>query len=198
MSATGITLNAFRFNSAVNHLMFAGRRGRVYDRLVRLSGVREGDTVLDVGTSSGYLAFRLAAAAGPEGHVVGIDPASPAIAHARRHARPGMTFTVGIAQDLSLPDASFDLVTCTLALHHIPARQRQAALAEMYRVTRPGGRLLLADLAPLLAGPAGHRPRPDGSPGPLGNLASAAGYQVESAGRLPLLTYLVATRPPGD
>ncbi len=52
---TGITLNAFRLNTAVNHVMFGGRRGRVYGRLVALSGVRPGDAVLDVGSSSGYL-----------------------------------------------------------------------------------------------------------------------------------------------
>ena len=186
---TGITLRAFRFNAAANHLMFAGRRGRVYDRIVALSGVQPGDSVLDVGSSSGYLTGRLAAAAGPSGQVTGVDPAEPAIAYARRHARPGMTFTVGVAQDLGLPDASFDIVTCTLAIHHIPARQRQAAFAEMYRVTRPGGRLLTADLAPLLH--FGGRPEPQATAAdPLRDLATAAGYQVDSvrqaaAARLP-------------
>ena len=139
---TGITLRAFRFNAAANHLMFAGRRGRVYDRIVVLSGVQPGDSVLDVGSSSGYLTGRLAAAAGPAGRVTGVDPSEPAIAYARRHAPPGMTFTVGVAQDLGLPDASFDVVTCTL------------------------------------------------------DLAAAAGYQVDSAGQLPLLRYIVAVRPP--
>lgn len=38
-----------------------------------------------------------------------------------------MTFTVGVAQDLDLPDSSFDVVTCTLAIHHVPARKREAA-----------------------------------------------------------------------
>jgi ubiquinone/menaquinone biosynthesis C-methylase UbiE len=192
---TGITLRAFRLNTAANHIMFAGRRGRVYDRIVVLSGVRPGDSVLDVGSSSGYLAFRLAAAAGPSGRVTGVDPSEPAIAYARRHARPGMTFTVGIAQDLGLPDASFDVVTCTLAMHHIPARQRQAAFAEMYRVTKPGGRLLTADMAPLLHLGERSAPRPTAAAGALGDLADAAGYQVESVGQLPLLHYIVAVRP---
>jgi SAM-dependent methyltransferase len=193
--STGITLRAFRFNAAVNHLMFAGRRGRVYDRIVVLSGVQPGDSVLDVGSSSGYLTFRLAAAAGPSGRVTGVDPSQPAIAYARRHARPGLVFTVGVAQDLGLPDASFDVVTCTLAMHHIPARQRQAAFAEMYRVTRPGGRLLTADLAPLLHSGWRRGQRAVAGAGPLQDLAAAAGYQVESAGRLPLLHYIVAVRP---
>ena len=54
--------------------MFAGCRGRVYDRIVVLSGVQPGDSVLDVGSSSGYLTGRLAAAAGPSGRVTGVDP----------------------------------------------------------------------------------------------------------------------------
>jgi ubiquinone/menaquinone biosynthesis C-methylase UbiE len=192
---TGITLRAFRLNAAVNHIMFAGRRGRVYDRIVALSGVRPGDSVLDVGSSNGYLTCRLAAVAGPSGLVTGVDPSEPAIAYARRHARPGLTFTVGVAQDLGLPDEAFDVVTCTLAMHHIPARQRPAAIAEMYRVTRPGGRVLIADMAPLLH--FGGRPEPQDAAAadPLRALAAAAGYQVESVGKLPLLRYIVAVRP---
>ena len=192
--STGITLRAFRVNAAMNHIMFTGRRGRVYDRLVVLSGVRPGDSVLDVGSSSGYLASRLAAA-GPSVRVTGVDPSEPAIAYARRHARPGMTFTVGVAQHLDLPDASFDVVTCTLALHHIPKRQRPAAFAEMYRVTKPGGRLLTADLTPAPyfhgRGPGPDAPDSD----PMGELATTAGYQIESWGKLPLLRYIVAVRP---
>jgi ubiquinone/menaquinone biosynthesis C-methylase UbiE len=193
--STGITLRAFRFNAAANHIMFAGRRGRVYDRIVVLSGVQPGDSVLDVGSSSGYLTFRLAAAAGLSGRVTGVDPSQPAIAYARRHARPGLVFTVGVAQDLGLPDASFDVVTCTLAMHHIPARQREAAFAEMYRVTRPGGRLLTADMAPLLRSGGRREQRAAAGAGPLQDLAARAGYQVESAGQLPLLHYIVAVRP---
>lgn len=192
---TGITLRAFRLNAAMNHLMFTGRRGRVYDQIVVLSGVRPGDSVLDVGSSSGYLATRLAAV-DPSVRVTGVDPSAPAIAYARRHAQPGMTFTVGVAQDLRQPDASFDLVTCTLAMHHIPRRQRPAAVAEMYRVTRPGGRLLLADLAPVPHSRGRSGPRQDmAETDPLGDLAAAAGYHVESWGKLPLLRYLVAVRP---
>ena len=197
--ATGITLRAFRVNAALNHLMFTGRRARVYDRIVALSGVRPGDSVLDVGSSNGYLATRLAAA-GPAIRVTGVDPSEPAIAYARRHARPGMTFTVGVAQDLHLPDASFDVVTCTLALHHLPRRQRPAALAEMYRVTKPGGRLLTADLAPVLhardrlTGPGGLGADPAWTD-PQADLAAAAGFQIESFGKLPLLRYIVAVRP---
>ena len=129
----------------MSQIAFGGRRRRVYRRIVSLAGVRPGDAVLDVGCSGGYLARKLADAAGPSGRVTGVDPSQAAITYARRRATGAMTFTVGVAQDLPLPDASFDAVTCTLAMHHVPARQRAAAFRDMYRVTKSGGRLLVAD-----------------------------------------------------
>jgi SAM-dependent methyltransferase len=199
-TGTGTTIDRFRLNEVVSQIAFGGRRGRVYRRIVSLSGVRPGDSVLDVGSSSGYLARKLAAAAGPAGRVTGVDPSGAAIAHAQRRASRTMTFTVGTAQNLDLPDACFDVVTCTLALHHIPARKREAAIREMYRVTKPGGHLLLADFdpsrRPFPLHPGGRRMRhAAGTVGALEELAMAAGYQIESAGRLPLLRFTLATRP---
>jgi ubiquinone/menaquinone biosynthesis C-methylase UbiE len=197
---TGTTIDRFRLNELVSQVAFGGRRGAVYRRMVALAGVRPGAAVLDVGCSSGYLARKLAAAAGPDGHVTGVDPSEPAIAYARRRALPAMTFTVAVAQDLPLPDESFDVVTATLALHHVPARKREAALREMFRVTRPGGRLLAADFdpsrQPFPLHPGGRRMRRvTAAVGALEDLAAAAGYRVESSGRLPLLRYVVAVRP---
>jgi ubiquinone/menaquinone biosynthesis C-methylase UbiE len=197
---TGTTIERFRLNEIVSQLAFAGRRGRVYRRIVALAGVRPGDAVLDVGCSAGYLARKLATAVAPAGRVTGVDPSATAIGYARQRARPGLTFSTGTAQELGQPDASFDVVTCTLALHHVPARQRAAAVAEMYRVTRPGGRLLLADFdpgrRPAPLHPGGRRMRHAAATvGSLADLASAAGYQAESAGTLPLLRYVTAIRP---
>jgi ubiquinone/menaquinone biosynthesis C-methylase UbiE len=197
--AHGTTIDRFRLNELVSQAAFAGRRGRVYRRITALAAVRPGDAVLDVGCSAGYLARKLAAVAKP-GQVTGVDPSEAAISYARRHARPATTFTVGSAQDLPVPDTSFDVVTCTLALHHIPARRLQDALAEMYRVTKPGGRLLLADFdparPPFPLHPGARRTRhATASVGPLEDLATEAGYQVESTGTLPLLRYVTAVRP---
>lgn len=125
---TGTTIDHFLLNELVSQIAFGGRRRSVYRRIVSLAGVRPGDSVLDVGCSSGYLARKLAA--GGAGHVTGVDPSEAAIAYARRRAPGAMTFTVGVAQDLPLPDSSFDVVTCTLAIHHVPARKREAAFAE--------------------------------------------------------------------
>ena len=197
----GTTLDQFRLNALVSQLAFGGRRRRVYRRITALSGTRPGDRVLDVGSSSGYLARMLAAAAGPTGAVTGLDPAAAAIAYARRRGPANATFRTGVAQDLSaFGDGSFDVVTSTLAIHHVPARQRQAALREMYRVTRPGGRLLIADfdpdrpILPLHRG-AARMKHAAASTGPLDELAAQAGYQLQAQGTVPLLRYIVAIRP---
>ncbi len=197
---TGTTLDRFRLNAVVTQIAFGGRRRRVYRRVVTLSGTKPGDRVLDIGSSSGYLVRMLAGAAGPSGAVTGIDPSEAAIAAARRRAPANVTFLTGVAQDLSaFPDASFDVVTSTLAIHHVPARKRQDAFREMYRVTRPGGRLLVADLDPsrrVLPRHCGaaRMQRAAASTGPLDELAASAGYQVQDHGTLPLLRYVAAVR----
>jgi ubiquinone/menaquinone biosynthesis C-methylase UbiE len=133
----------YEFGAAVG---FLGRRRKVYDGLVSLSGARPGDRVLDVGCGTGYFTRRAAHAVGPDGHAVGIDPSDQVIAYATRHAPANCTFRVAGAQALPEEDGSFDVVISSLAVHHLPAEDRPGALAEMHRVLRPGGRLLLADL----------------------------------------------------
>ena len=111
------------------------------------AGVKAGDRVLDVGCGPGYFVRMLAEAIGPTGSAVGIDAAPEMIDYARRKARhlSNCRFGSGSAEALPFPDASFDVVVSSLMLHHLPDELRLQAAAEMKRVLRPGGAVLLAD-----------------------------------------------------
>ena len=119
-----------------------GRRGHqlrasIADRLK----LHPGDRVLDVGSGTGRLAVVLAQRVGPTGSVTGIDPSKEMVARATAKARSAevpVTFQEAFAQQLPFAGASFDAVTCTLALHHVADPDRPTAVAEMYRVLRPG------------------------------------------------------------
>jgi ubiquinone/menaquinone biosynthesis C-methylase UbiE len=196
----GARLDRVRLNEMVTHMAFGGRRRRVYARITALSGARPGDQVLDVGCGGGYLARVLAATVGPDGRVTGIDPSAAAVSYARRRAPANCSFAIGVAQSLDLPDRSFDVVTSTLAAHHIPDEERATAFGEMFRVLRPGGALLAADFRP---GGRRHTPhafasaKRHGSAIPLEELATAAGFRIEARGELPVLRYIRAVRPLG-
>lgn len=195
-SPHGATIERPRVYGLVHMLGFLGRRRSVYTRIVELSGTQPGDRVLDVGCNGGYLARLLAARVGPNGRVTGVDPASKAIAYARRHAPSTCTFVVGAAQSLDLADRTFDVVTSTLALHHVREPDRPAALTEMYRVLRPGGRLLLADFRQSGHSAPFHRSAAHQHASiPLDQRVAAAGFDIESTGDLPMLRYVQAVRP---
>lgn len=133
------------------------RQGEVYARmrqttdaralagLVKLSGAGPEDGVLDVACGPGFLTMAFAERAR---EAVGLDATPTFLRLAREEAaRRGLgnvRFEEGDAEALPFPDASFDAVACRAAFHHFPRPER--VLAEMKRVARPGGRLLVADL----------------------------------------------------
>jgi ubiquinone/menaquinone biosynthesis C-methylase UbiE len=143
----GITIGTPRLYDLSAPVFFFGTRRRSYRSLMAAAGVKPGDRVLDVGCGPGYFVRMLAEAVGPTGSAVGIDAAPEMIDYARSKARrlSNCRFESGSAESLPFPDASFDVVVSSLMLHHLPDELRLQAAAEMKRVLRPGGTVLVAD-----------------------------------------------------
>jgi SAM-dependent methyltransferase len=111
--------------------------------LVESSGAGVSDNVLDVACGPGLV---VAAFAPVVGHATGID-VTPAMIARARELTAGMTnvsFDVGDVQALPYADATFSIVVSRFAFHHF--QRPGAVLAEMHRVCRPGGRLVVCDL----------------------------------------------------
>ncbi|WP_229069570.1 class I SAM-dependent methyltransferase [Actinoplanes sp. DH11] len=113
-----------------------------YAEAVRLAGVRPGDMVLDVGCGTGRALPALAAAAGPTGRVLGLDFTPDMLEAARKAGRDDhATLILGDARRLPVADAAADVVFAAGLVHHLP--DPAAGLAELARVTRPGGTLAI-------------------------------------------------------
>jgi SAM-dependent methyltransferase len=103
-----------------------------------------GECLLDAGCGLGEVARQLGARVGAKGSVTAVDRSAQAIAVAqtRRDGNP-VTYAVGEITALDFPDGHFDGVRCERVLQHVP--DPDAAIKELARVTRPGGRVCVID-----------------------------------------------------
>jgi demethylmenaquinone methyltransferase/2-methoxy-6-polyprenyl-1,4-benzoquinol methylase/phosphoethanolamine N-methyltransferase len=138
-----------RYYDRIITLMFLGRERALREMTVRVASVGPGDKVLEAGCGTGSLALKAKEHAGPEGEVVGIDASPEALDIARDKAtRAGMsiTFQHALIEDIPYPDDQFDVALSCFMIHHLPNDDaRRQGLAEVYRVLKPGGRLLILD-----------------------------------------------------
>jgi SAM-dependent methyltransferase len=103
-----------------------------------------GQRLLDAGCGTGDLARDLAQAVAPGGEVVALDHSAATLAAAReRHDDSAVRYVTGDVSALDLPDDTFDGVWCERVLQHVD--DADAAIGELVRVTRPGGRICLVD-----------------------------------------------------
>lgn len=125
-----------------NTVLSAGVHHRWRAKAVRFSGAREGDSVLDCATGTGDLAIAFHKKVGAAGRVVGTDFVPEMIELARTKA-PHLTFEVADVTALSYPDATFDIASISFGIRNVNDPRR--GIAEMARVLRPGGRLIVLE-----------------------------------------------------
>lgn len=111
------------------------------ERVIKAAGVQAGQRVLDVACGTGVVARAAAKRVGPAGSVVGLDVNEGMLAVARR-LETAVTWRQGTAESLPFDDASFDTVVSQFGLMFFA--DKPAALREMVRVLRPGGKLAVA------------------------------------------------------
>jgi SAM-dependent methyltransferase len=111
-------------------------------------GLRQGETVVDLGSGGGLDSFIAAPLVGPQGRVIGIDMTPAMLEKARRNAAkmalPQVEFREGRLEALPLDDASVDAVTSNCVINLVP--DKGAVFVEISRVLRPGGRMVVSDI----------------------------------------------------
>jgi ubiquinone/menaquinone biosynthesis C-methylase UbiE len=125
-------------------LLVQERTGNAREALL-LTGLRQGERVLDAGCGPGGITEVIAQLVGPSGQVTGIDLSEERLAQARQlnqhHAH--LRFLPGDVRRTGLPDQTFDYTWSQFVLQHVP--ERWEALGELIRVTRPGGKVVISE-----------------------------------------------------
>lgn len=132
-----------RVYDRMNSVMTAGMDARWRGRAADLAAVGHGDRVLDVATGTGDLAIELAGRVGPSGEVVGLDFSEGMLDLARAKA-PGIRFDQGSALELPYSDGEFAAATVAFGARNFSDPGQ--GLAEMRRVVRPGGRVVVLEI----------------------------------------------------
>jgi demethylmenaquinone methyltransferase/2-methoxy-6-polyprenyl-1,4-benzoquinol methylase len=131
----------------LNRAMTAGLDGRWRRAAAAAADVAAGDRALDVCTGTGDLALELADRATARGRVVGVDFSEEMVVRARAKAgRRGSAATFEVADALALPFDDDDFEAATVAFGVRNLADLDAGLAEMARVVRPGGRVVVLEI----------------------------------------------------
>jgi ubiquinone/menaquinone biosynthesis C-methylase UbiE len=137
------------YDSYMNKITL-GRERVLREKTVSMAGVKPGDSVLEVGCGTGSLTLAAKRRAGPSGRVFGIDVIPGMIEYSRNKAAQAgeeVNFQAGNINEIPFPANQFDVVMCSFMIFHMSEAVRRKGIAEIFRVLKPQGQLLILDMA---------------------------------------------------
>lgn len=137
------------FYDAVVSLLTLGKAKSLRAQTAALATIQPGEQILDVGCGTGDLTMIAKQMAGTIGTVVGLDASPEMIEVARRKATRAhveIDYRVALIEAIPFPDASFDVVLSSMMMHHLPTHLKTAGLAEIRRVLKANGRVVIVDM----------------------------------------------------
>lgn len=145
----GHTIHWAKYYDLTVQLLTLGQNKKLRAWTIEAAQIRAGESVLDVGCGTGELTRAAKRAAGESGRVFGIDASPEMIEVARDNAwrdKLQIEFRLEPIEHLTFADHSMDVVLSSLMMHHLPEELKRAGLQEIFRVLKPGGRVVIVDL----------------------------------------------------
>lgn len=151
LETEGMTLSWATLYDYFVGFLLRGQERKLREATLKLARIQPGEKVLDVGCGTGTLAILAKNQSPASVELYGQDASPQMIARAQQKAaQSGVTvdFRPALVEAIDAPDSSFDLVLSSLMVHHLPGDLKAKAFVEIYRVLKPGGRILVVDFEP--------------------------------------------------